>query len=315
MTADFITIPKPIQRDQWGRPLITPPDGGKAVAYTRATTVAGAIDDLNGLINWKISTALRGAVERPDLILGVAAHHDDKKRMKQLVEECLEAGGASTKANMGTAIHSLTERLDRGQPLGTVPEQFRADIAAYTDATTGLEPVEIEQMCVVDDLKIAGTPDLLVRCADGVLRIADKKTGSIDYPHKMAAQLAIYAHASKYNPETGQRSSWGDVDQEKAIIIHLPVGEGRCELHYIDIAAGWEAVQLAMQVRQWRSRKGITTPYSADVVSIRDVEDSIILATTIDELVSLWTKYESIWTDECTELAASKKALINGGLN
>lgn len=34
-----------VRRDRWGRYLVVPPDGGKPVGYTRATTVAKALDE------------------------------------------------------------------------------------------------------------------------------------------------------------------------------------------------------------------------------------------------------------------------------
>jgi hypothetical protein len=52
------------------------------------------------------------------------------------------------------------------------------------------------------------------------------------------------------------------VDQEKALIIHLPVGTGTCTLHLVDIGMGWFGVELAMQVRDWRNRKDLSEPLS-----------------------------------------------------
>jgi hypothetical protein len=69
-------------------------------------------------------------------------------------------------------------------------------------------------------------------------------------------QLALYAHATHW--WDGQ--AWQPmipVDQHKAVVIHLPVGQGKCLLYEVDIDAGWEAVQLAMAVRSWRKRQGL----------------------------------------------------------
>ena len=40
-----------------------------------------------------------------------------------------------------------------------------------------------------------------------------------------------------------------------------PAGQARCELHWIDIAAGWHAAQLAAAVRGWRARRDLTAAY------------------------------------------------------
>jgi len=75
----------------------------------------------------------------------------------------------------------------------------------------------------------------------------------------MSLQLAIYANALPYDIATATRSSWGDINKEKGIIIHLPAGTGVCMLHWIDIKQGWKTVQLASKVRQWRDTKRLLT--------------------------------------------------------
>jgi hypothetical protein len=112
----------------------------------------------------------------------------------------------------------------------------------------------------LDKYKIAGTPDRVVEYK-GERFIADIKTGRIDHPNNIAIQLAIYAHGLPYNIATATRGSWGDVNKDKAIIIHLPAGTGQCKLVWIDIAEGWKGVQFAMKVRQWRDKKGLATPF------------------------------------------------------
>jgi hypothetical protein len=73
-------------------------------------------------------------------------------------------------------------------------------------------------------------------------------------------QLAIYAHGLPYDPATATRGTWGDVNQEKAIIVHLPAGSGTCKLVFVDIKEGWKGVQFALRVRKWRDQKGLATP-------------------------------------------------------
>jgi hypothetical protein len=54
-----------------------------------------------------------------------------------------------------------------------------------------------------------------------------------------------------------------EVSHDKALVIHLPAGQARCELHWVDIAAGWQAAQLAAAVRTWRGNRDLTQPYTA----------------------------------------------------
>lgn len=315
-----------IIRDRWGRPLITPPDGGKPIAYTRATTLAGAIEDLNGLIKWKIGRAILGLVDRPDLLLSAAAHRDDKQKLYQIAEDAAEAGGASSSATIGTALHAFVEKINHGLPTGTIPDAYKADVAAYEAKMAHLTPLHVEQMVVLDDLRVAGTPDLIATYR-GRNYICDTKTGSIDYPHKMAAQLALYSRSLLYTPGNTQRRPLPDVDQERGIIIHLPAGEGRCDLHWVDLTVGWHAVELAVQVREYRTRKGILEPLDEVAEAVQTLTDagldptviveeltlaeSIQAMNSVEDLGRLWKDHQTEWTPEHTALAAARKAQLS----
>ena len=243
-----------VPRDRYGRPMVVPPKGGKAVAYTRTTTVAGSLDDGTALVAWKLRMAAAGLTLRSDLLLAASANRDNKLEMDKLVEDAMEAAGATKQANIGTALHTLTEKYDRGEDLGVIPDEYVADIQAYADATKKFKNVFIEQFCVLDKYKIAGTPDRVVEY-NGQLYISDLKTGSISYPNKIAMQLAVYAHGLPYDPATATRGSWGGVNQDKGIIVHLPAGSGKCELHFVNIKQGWKGIELAMKVRAFRDTK------------------------------------------------------------
>jgi hypothetical protein len=243
--------------------MVVPPKGGKPVPYTRTTTVAGSLDDGTALVAWKLRMAAAGLTLRPDLLLAASAHRDNKLEMDKLVEDAMEAAGATKQANIGTAIHTLTEKLDRGEDLGVIPDDYVADIQAYADATKDFTNINIEQFCVLDKFKIAGTPDRVVEYK-GEKFISDLKTGSISYPSKIAMQLAVYAHGLPYDPATAVRGSWGDINTEKGIIVHLPAGSGECTLHFVDLVHGWKGIQLAMKVRTHRDKKNISTPFQGE---------------------------------------------------
>jgi hypothetical protein len=312
------TVDTQIARDRFGRPLIRQPDG-KQTPYTRATTLAGAIDDLYGLMKWKVRTALIGVVDRPDLRLAVAAHRDNKQQLDEIGERALEAGQANYASTIGTALHSLTEKIDRGEPLGYVPEEYRADIAAYQATTADMTRVSIEEMVVLDDLKVAGTPDLVVKYK-GKQYIADKKTGSVDFPLKMATQLAIYSRGRVYHPDGTRRVL--QADEDRGIILHLAARTGQCIPYWIDLTVGWEAVQLALQVRDMRKRKHLLTPFEeieiADAMKVLTeaglvtapadpILEAIYNASSYLELKQLFKANESTWTELHTAAAAERK--------
>lgn len=255
-----------VERDRYGRPLIIPKAGGKPVAYTRATTIANSLDDPSALTAWKMRMAAIGLTVRNDLLLSISAAGDDKMAINKYIEDAMEVAGASRAASIGTALHSIAEKLDLGQSPGPIPDEWAGDIRAYELTTGHLKKFFIEQFCVLDKYKIAGTPDRVIEYK-GEKFIADIKTGRIDHPNNIAIQLAIYANGSPYDVATGRRGSWGDINKEKAVIIHLPAGTGLCKLVWIDIKEGWKGVQFAMKVRQWRDKKGLVTPFEEGDIS------------------------------------------------
>lgn len=259
----------PIQRDRWGRPLIIPPDGGKPVPYTRATTLAGTCDDLYGLMAWKQRQTALGLADRPDLQVAVVAHRDDKKQLDRICEQALEASGSSAAATTGTALHKLTELVDAGHDLPVMADQTAADLDAYRAAVAPFRMAAVETLTVNDDLQVAGTPDRIVEWA-GQRFIFDLKTGQhIDYGiHKIACQLAIYANSAGYDAESGTRFDL-NVNRRAGIVCHLPAGGGTARLLWVDLVRGWEAVQLAVAVRAWRKTTGLTVPFHpSDVQSV-----------------------------------------------
>ena len=290
-----------IDRDRYGRPLVVPPAGGKPVAYTRCTTFVDALDSKEGLMRWKARMTALGLAARPDLALAVqSTNPDDKRALDSVVEQALDAAKASAAATTGTALHQLTERIDEGGTLTglALPDEHRSSLDAYRRATEHLEWAAIEQFRVHDDLKIGGTADR-VAVIDGASVICDIKTGSIDYPGKFAMQLAVYAHSQVYDHNTGKRHSDSpSADLERGLIIHLPAGGGECTLHWIDLAAGWEAVDIARQVRQWRSKSNskakdrrLLQPYIGQPAGPDPMQSWIDRATALDDpnkLRDLW---------------------------
>ncbi len=307
-----------IPRDRWGRPLVVPPEGGKPVAYTRCTTFIKCLDDREALEKWQQRMVTLGLIERDDLRLAAAAHRDDKRKLNEICRDAMEAAKSSAAATTGTAVHAFTEQVDRGTlEVARVPLDVRADVEAYVRATKPFEPLLIEQFCVLDDYRIGGTPDRGVRY-HGRNYIADIKTGSIEYAlPSIAMQLAVYARSVQYDHRTKKRTPLPDVDTSKGIVIHLPAGQGVCNLHWVDLDAGWEAVHLAKRVREHRSRKEWAKPL-IDVPRLEQavdpLGDRIATAPSVEALTELWTQNARVWTDAHTELAKARKALLLGGL-
>ena len=272
------------ERDWQGRPRILPdptwtPDTAppawvqdgqvlESREYTRVTTFAEALQDSSALTRWKMRRAVLGMGRRPDYVVTAAslsAEDRDRDALDDLAEKALEASGPNA-ADVGTALHAFTDRIDRGEDVGEVPEQYRGTLDAYTHAVRHLRFVEWECRTVCDELETGGTPDRLGFCdipdPDGVvdeLRIIDTKTGRVDYSAgKFSTQLAIYRRSAKYHPGTGERTSWetlhGAPVARWGIVVHVPAGADTAELLWIDLDHGWTGAQQCQRTRAWRQQ-------------------------------------------------------------
>lgn len=246
--------------NQWGQYVI------EKKSYQRVTTLAGLMEARHNLERWKIRGVARGLVSRPDLLAAIAAcKDDDKTRVDGLCEQALEANAGSSGANLGTALHEMTARVDAGEEFRP-PPPWDVDIKAYCDlieqAGITICPEWIEQTCVVPQLGVAGTFDRLVE-KNSRLYVLDLKTGKdLGYGWcAIAIQLACYAHASfVWDWEHDCRRDMPEVDRKRGLVLHLPAGKGQATLHVVDLEQGWEAAQQAVWVRDWRARKNLARP-------------------------------------------------------
>lgn len=297
-----------IPRDRWGRPMIMPPRGTRRVAYRRTTTFVKALDDMSGLMKWQARQVTLGMGQRKDLVLAAAAADPtDKRKLGEIADKAAEhaKGMSGDAAETGTALHKLTERIDRGEKVGVIPAEYKADIDAYRRATEHVDFAAIETFRVHDDWKVAGTADR-IGLIDGRPMIMDIKTGSIDFPHAMAMQLAMYSRSVPYDIATDTRGADPKpVDLNYGVIIHLPAGQGRCELYEIDIAKGWGACLIAKQVWDWRGRKDLTRLIdpAAQRPGPATWESLIAAADTTDRLREIWRR-----ANELGELTSELKA-------
>lgn len=315
--VDDPTSPAPeVKRDRWGRPLVVPPDGGKAVGYTRCTRFIDVLEDRFNLQQWEKRQVAIGLADRADLLLAVTAHREDKKKLNDIANEAKQAARASAAATTGTALHALTERVDRGQELPALPADAQRDLDAYAEKTKDLEPMAIERFCVYDPYKIGGTPDRALRHQDKIY-IGDVKTGEIEWgAMKIGMQLAVYAHSVPYNQQTDQREEWGfDIDQDWGIVIHLPAGKGECSLHWIDLRSGWEAVKCANEVRQWRKKNDWYRRFEIAAPDAVSYEQMVASAASLEDLRAVWTLANQAGrsTPALETLCLARKEEINTG--
>ena len=253
-----------VRRDRWGRYQVLPPRGDKPVGYTRATTIAKILDDSSSLMAWNSRMTAIGLGLRPDLVALVATTpQDDKKTLDSLVKRASEAGGATVRRDLGTAVHGLLERRLK-DPSFVAPDPYQADIEAVLSALAdaGLSFVDgmTERIVVNDEIEVAGTFDLLLTDGEDIF-VSDLKTGSsVKYGGLgFAIQLSIYANASNLYTQGAAKDGSEDVrdpmpnvSKSAGIVIHCQPGSGLAELHWLDLEAGTEALHTALEVRRLR---------------------------------------------------------------
>lgn len=250
---------------RWGRYKLRHPSTGKVAEWTRATTFAKSISDTFTLSQWNQRNVLVGATLRPDIV--AAAHGKDvardREQLNNWTEELGAAAGNKVAANLGTAVHSWTELIDRNWTRrwevlkNEVPNEFKIHVRAYIELLeeTGLEPVPtlIEFSTGVLQYEVMGTSDNCyratrhlelrmprgkVRLSPGEFAIGDKKTGKdLTYGwQEICIQLSLYAKGinslGRFDWKTKTWDSdplaaYGEpgtkVREDVGVILHLPV--------------------------------------------------------------------------------------------
>jgi hypothetical protein len=292
-TSDEFSLLAEAPKDRWGRYKISDPATGKERGYTRVTTIAKVLDDSSSLADWKTRMAITGIVQRADLLAQASTALEDRSKLNKIANDAIESAGAYSRANLGTALHSLTQQLDLGMK-PQILQGLQADIETYVASIAawdfGMRKEWIEVLLINDEYEYAGTADRIVTTRDGKICIFDLKTGTdLSYSFgSIAVQLAMYAHADWiYDWKTGERTPLPEgLDMKEGIICHLPAGEATCKFYTVDLEAGWEAAKMSFATRDWRKRKDLFKPYQFSDEKRRVVEPVVNPIPQADDSVS-----------------------------
>jgi hypothetical protein len=254
-----------------GAPLVSDPaDPSKTLRYSRPSGYAKCLDDEMALTDWRIWKAMEGVAKSKALQTQVVATRDeDKVEKRTLREKALDKGNASERADQGTGLHAMTVRAE--DPTDTEfdpPEQYLTDLTAYRKALDdyGLISEMTECAFVNDAFRAAGTADRVWRTTHvlftpgggridpGTLIVGDLKTGKkLDFSLPgYAVQTALYATGQLYDVVTERRLPTPPISHDWALIAHMPVGGGICEMRWVSVPLGLEGARLAQQVKEWR---------------------------------------------------------------
>ena len=292
-----------------GAPLVSDPENpDKTLRYSRPSSYAKCLDDENALTNWRLWKAMDGVARSAALQTQVVATRDeDKESKKALRERALDKGKANERADQGTGLHAMTVRWeDREDVAFDPPERFVTDLTAYGDALAmfGLVSEMVEVHMVNDDFRAAGTADRIYRTTkrlqtpkgfieEGSLILGDLKTGAkLDFSMpNYAVQLALYASGKLYDIGTERRLPTPPIDQNWGLLVHMPVGSGRCSVLWCDLELGIFGAWLAKEVKEWR-RKWKNGEHDCppvpepvfDPVPVLEAELGAIAELTLDEM-------------------------------
>lgn len=197
---------------------------------------------------------------------------------------------SSLAADRGTHMHAVTEDVDLdrswvdraadGDALGLDPAVQAAMLDAWDRALVAydLEVLAVERRIVHDGWRQAGTLDRIVRLTRditfdtgevlraGSVVVLDVKTGKLNmqYWQGYAVQCAVYAGGVPYDVAEDRRFDWEwPIDQDRAIIAHLPVdeamsGRATCRMILVDIASARRTIdEVIMPAKAWAQRRDL----------------------------------------------------------
>jgi hypothetical protein len=311
--------PDDFRRSQ-GAPLVKDLENPQRWArYARPSGFGKDLDDESALVLWKIDRAMDGVVSSPALSAKVAAKLGRKDGRKELRDEAILIGRGGESADMGTALHAMTHRLESEENYVAV-EPYAADLACYLANIdeAGLVSEHIEVHLCSDTWRAAGTADRIYRATreltvpegppilPGQLIMGDLKTGAkLDYSLPgYCVQLAIYVDSCFYDVATQERSPLPDnLRDDWGLLIHLPAGTATCTLLWCDLQVGRIGAKLVREVRAWRKRDDFTAaftfPASDEIAvldsTIHDLEQGVLDPT--DDRDEQWATAMLPWLD------------------
>jgi hypothetical protein len=210
-------VPREILRDGYKRPLIQAPDGDVR-PMTRASSLGSVLEDQTGLGVWRMRQVAWGvansrAIRMRAQAITTTTELDDKRELGRVAWDAFDYADSNEAAQVGTALHAISEKLDRGEPLPDLDDDERPAMAAYTNMIQHFTVHAIETFVVCPELDAAGTfdrllspkvelvvPELDLTISPEDRVIDDLKTSSTStyFGLKFAVQELIYSHGTPY---------------------------------------------------------------------------------------------------------------------
>lgn len=294
MELDDIDVPKKDFRRANGAPMVV--IDGKNVRLSRPSSWGKILDDENALVNWKIDRACEGVAKDPALQARYSAiKPDDRDAFKELRELAINAGRGDQAADIGTALHAMSERWEDPDDDFDPPEQYAKRLTQYGKRLDeyGLVSEMIEYQVVSKKWGAAGTADRLYKTTKpivtpdgeihppGTLFVGDLKTGKkLDFSLPgYCVQMAIYADGELYDVVEDEFLPTPPINRDWGLLVHLPAEGDTCELIWCDMGVGEWGASLVQSVKEWRRKWKNKEPYGAypavPPTSVEDVAEEL----------------------------------------
>lgn len=281
--------------------------------FKRVSTLVKEVEtDTYNLELWKQRQVAEGLALRDDLVLAVKAMgrpgddgwtKGDKAKLNGIVKSATDAAKQRDGARVGTAVHDLTERIDRGEPVDVVaaglPAVHGETVRAYAALRrlNGWRTVEIERTVICDEVEAGGTfdridvvPGLAALLGRGTCQHADAYHGHeagaelavvVDVKTEaepwrnglhIGPQLATYSRAKRMWLPTPEYVRTPCVRQDVGIVVHAR--DGQATPYLINLAEGWEAAQAAYAQARRKARAkvslGVAGAWFAPLPGVRE---------------------------------------------
>ena len=233
------------------------------------TSIIGVLAK-DALVEWAGKTTARYAIDNWARLSGVPEIDRYEELRKARYNTTREA------AVRGKRIHSLAERIMRGDEISTEDNSLRQAAQVYADLLDewDLEPIGIELPCVSKAYSYAGTMDGIFYSPRLGTVVADVKTGKSVYS-EVALQLAAYRYADfylkeqeRFGPRGGKlKSAWVEkpmpaVDGAVAIHIARETDESPASARLVPVRADEQIWDVFLFLREIQERWVDRTAFS-----------------------------------------------------
>lgn len=298
---DLNTIEVPDFRRANGAPMVM--IDGKNARLSRPSSFGKILDDESALTNWRINKAIKGTAGDPAIqARAVAAKDDERDVWAKLRDASIQAGRGDEAADIGTALHAMSQRWEDALDDFSPPEPYLSSLTAYSQCLElyGLVSTHFEFQCVNLEYRTAGTCDRIYQTTrsliaptgeiipEGTNLIGDLKTGkSLEYSTAgYTIQLALYAQSQLYDVIDEEFIETPQINQDWGILVHMPSNSDTCELRWVSLESGNYGAWLVSELKGWR-RKWRNGTYSAPMIPepLGMTDDAVVEALGAAELV------------------------------